>query len=41
VPKERTTEHKRKHVEIRQCLLDHYNNEGKGFLSKKVTREEI
>jgi hypothetical protein len=35
-----TAEHKHKCVEICQCLLDRYNNEGKEFLSKTVTGDE-
>ena len=40
VPRELTTEHKRKRVEICQCLLDRYNNEGEEFLSRIVTGDE-
>ena len=40
VPRELAAEHKRKCVEICQCLLDRYNNEGKEFLSRIVTGDE-
>jgi len=38
VPREFTAEHKRKRVEIRQRLLDHYKNEGEEFLSSSHRR---
>jgi len=40
VPRELTTEHKRKRVEICQHLLDRYNNEGEEVLSRIVTGDE-
>ena len=40
VPRELTAEHKCKRVEICQCLLSCYNNEGKEFLSRTVTGDE-
>jgi len=40
VPRELTAEHKCKHVEICQHLLDRYKNEGEEFLSRIVTRDE-
>ena len=41
VPRELTAEHKRKRVEICQHLLNRYNNEGKEFLSRILTGDEM
>ena len=35
-----TKEHKRKFLEICQCLLNRYNNEGENFLRRIVTGNE-
>jgi len=40
VPRQLTAEHKHKHVEICQRLLDRYKNEGEEFLSRIVTGDE-
>ena len=40
VPRELTAEHKHKSVEICQCLLDRYYNQGEEFLSRIVTGDE-
>ena len=40
VPKELTMEHKRKHLEVCQHLLDGYNNDGEEFLSRIISGNE-
>lgn len=40
IPRELTTEQKGKHIEVFQCLLNYYNNDGEEFICRIVTGDE-